>query len=390
MRKRRFRGSKRLGAELRYLRGDRSLAKIEALSKSPAFSDLVTPVTASTLSQIENGASLPSLDTLATLSLIYQVPIQRFLDMVLEERLVEEVDIPAALDEIKTAFKSALEQGRWAEALALAGEGEERAPTAEEAVHWRANRATCMERVGLRNSAILILMECCHSPDTAPRCRFQMFRTLADAMASAGHLTLAAEAAATALELAPADLDPKWKRGLLHTKASLNVQASQESDPPDEKKVRKAIEFLDEARALLGEDEELDRLNLDLLAAVADGLLGDHEVAAKNLERAALEARQNDHRYVETVARANIGILHRRQEQWEEARLALLAAENIAVDEHYVNETFDIYFELYLVEEEENGGGGEYYLKRCQRFYPLVQARTRNVLKFESIMRQRA
>ena len=145
---RKFRGSKRLGAEVRYLRGDRSLARIEQLSRSPAFQDLVTPITASTLSQIENGASLPSLDTLATLSLVYQVPIQRFLDMVLEERLVEDIDgVPSSLDELKSEFKERLTKGLWAEALALAGEGERRAETPQDTVHWRANRATCMERL---------------------------------------------------------------------------------------------------------------------------------------------------------------------------------------------------------------------------------------------------
>ena len=84
-----FTGSKLLGAELRRLRGDRSLAQVSALSRSEPLRQRINPISAPALSQIETGVSFPSLDTLHSLATLYQTPMQQLLDFVVQERVLE-------------------------------------------------------------------------------------------------------------------------------------------------------------------------------------------------------------------------------------------------------------------------------------------------------------
>ena len=126
--KSKFTGSKLLGAELRRLRGDRSLAQISALSRSEPLSERINPISAPALSQIETGVSFPSLDTLHSLATLYQTPMQQLLDFVVQERVLESTDfaLPESHEEVKAAFREAFEGGRWRQAMAHAVRGEER------------------------------------------------------------------------------------------------------------------------------------------------------------------------------------------------------------------------------------------------------------------------
>ena len=156
--KSKFTGSKLLGAELRRLRGDRSLAQISALSRSEPLAERINPISAPALSQIETGVSFPSLDTLHSLATLYQTPMQQLLDFVVQERVLENADfqLPETHEDVKVAFRDAFEGGRWREAMAHAVRGEDLAETASERVGWRANRAICLQQFGLRDDAVQV------------------------------------------------------------------------------------------------------------------------------------------------------------------------------------------------------------------------------------------
>lgn len=83
---RRVTGSKLLGDDLRRRRGHRSLEEIARLSKSAPFSSRVEPIAYSTLSMLERGLTMPSAQSLLTLSVLYQVPSEHFLDLIALER----------------------------------------------------------------------------------------------------------------------------------------------------------------------------------------------------------------------------------------------------------------------------------------------------------------
>src|SRR5512137_2528213 len=82
-------GSLLLGAELKRLRGGRSLEDIAELSRTPPISHHVGPIAAPTLCQLETGTSMPTMQTLYTLSHVYRVSMNRLMGYVTEDRLAQ-------------------------------------------------------------------------------------------------------------------------------------------------------------------------------------------------------------------------------------------------------------------------------------------------------------
>ena len=120
------------------------------------------------------------------------------------------------------------------------------------------------------------------------------------------------------------------------------------------------------------------------LEAVAAG----HHGGAVIAERAAAE--HDVSRCHLVVAELALGRLAREDGRLEESARILLDAEQEAMDQGYVDEAFEAYYELHLVSKEAGDGKHEYYLKRCRRYYPLVQAKTPQVLAYEKLVRSQA
>src|SRR5690242_3028159 len=87
-------GSPMLGAELKRLRGARTLQEIADLSRSPALAGRVLPLTPSALSQFESGQSPPGVEALHALSIVFKVSPQRFYDLIASERETKHVSLP--------------------------------------------------------------------------------------------------------------------------------------------------------------------------------------------------------------------------------------------------------------------------------------------------------
>lgn len=390
--KSKFTGSKLLGAELRKLRGDRSLAQISALSRSEPLSERINPISAPALSQIETGVSFPSLDTLHSLATLYQTPMQQLLDFVVQERVLESTDyrIPESHDEVKAAFRTAFEGGRWREAMAMAVRGEELAETPSERVGWRANRAICLQQFGLRDDAVQMLLACTSDPDAPEDRLYQLHRSLAEALASSGHLSAAAAIAGRALDLAPEDLPRHWRWQLLSTHARLVLMENESREQVDETGVTQALDQIERALTLVPSEQEQARLLLGIQAAIARKLLGARAEANADLDAIRSEARADGQPLASVHAELALGRLAREDERLEEAARVLLEAEQEAMDQGYVDEAFEAYYELHLVSRQAGDGKHEYYLKRCRRYYPLVQAKTPQVLAYEKLARSQA
>ena len=390
--KSKFTGSKLLGAELRRLRGDRSLAQIAELSRCEPLSERISPISAPALSQIETGVSFPSLDTLHSLATLYQTPMQQLLDFVVQERVLESegLDLPEDHEAVKSAFREAFEAGRWRLAMALAVRGEELAGRASERVGWRANRAICMQQFGLRDDAVQIILSCTSDPDASEEHLYQLHRSLAEALASSGHLSAAAAIATRALELAPEDLPRHWRWQLLSTRARLVLLENEARERPLPTAVKEALDQVERALTLVPTEQEQARLLLGIHSAIAWKLLGDRERAAGELEDIRSEARANGQPLAAVLAEIALARLLREDGQLEEAARILQSAEQTAMDESYVDEAFEAYFELHLVSRASGDGRHDYYLKRCRRYYPLVQAKTPQVLAYEKLARSQA
>ena len=120
----RYTGSKLLGEELRRLRGSRSLHDIVRLSQEGPLTSRVQLVSAPSLSQIENGITMPGPEVLYSLSVIYSVSPTRLLHLIVEDKLTREpVELPETREETWQRLGQAFETGDWYQALTLAIHG---------------------------------------------------------------------------------------------------------------------------------------------------------------------------------------------------------------------------------------------------------------------------
>lgn len=385
-----FTGSRLLGAELRRLRGERSLGEISALSRSNPLADRISPISAPALSQIETGVSFPSVDTLHSLATLYQTSVQQLLDVVVQERLVKELDLPDDHDAVKGLFRQAFEAGQWRRAVALAVRGEDLSPTRGQAVAWRANRAICLQQFGLRDHAIQALLGCISDPDAPPDRLYQFYRSLAEALASAGHVGPASAMAARALDLAPADLPAHWRWQLLSTRARLALQEQELLAAVNARAAAEAQAMLAECLPLVPEDQVQARLLLAVQLGIAQNMAGDPAGATARLEGVRTESEQLGQPLAHVSASIALGRLRRERGDLERAERILVAAEQVAVDEGFIDEAFEAYFELHLVARELKNGREGHYLRRCRRYHPLVQARGPHVTAYEKIARVQA
>jgi tetratricopeptide (TPR) repeat protein len=383
-----FTGSKALGRELRRLRGHRSLDQISELSRSPALRDRVSPLGAPTLSQIENGVNFPSLERLYTLSVIYRTPINQLLDVVLQERMLKTARPLGSLGEAELAFGEALNAGQWLEALSVATWGEERAQTPSSATAWRANRGMALLHLGMRQHAIELLQDCANSADIAAETRYQYEAALAEALACGGYLRSALLHAEAAAELAPTELPPERRGHVLHVRAYLLLAANEQVAQPDEREVREAQRLLEQARRLVPLDDAVTAMRIDVQIAAAHGLLGNGVLAARDLKVLATRASGTKLALVRLGAWAALGTLERRRGNVASAVRALEEAGRMAVDAGDASLAFEAYFELYLAVRESDDGKAAYYLRRCDTFFPLVHARTPNVVSYERLRRE--
>jgi tetratricopeptide (TPR) repeat protein len=384
-----YTGSRLLGQELRRLRGTRTLGQICALSHAPPLSEHCASIAEPTLSQVERGISMPTLESMYTLSVIYRVSMQQLQGLVVEERLARDIAVPDTLDEVRDRFDSVFRSGDWYASLALAIRGERLADTETRRVGWRVNRAMAMERLGMRQEALFILLECAHSPDLDPQFRFFAHRALASAYTSCGFLDAAAESARLALELVPREVPPPLLVALLYSRARLLQYQYEEAAagvPVGTNFLEEADELLSRATLLTRPESIQDGLILGLLKARGRALRGEITVAEASFLAVRAAARAGGNSWHAMVADSALGSLYRRSNRPTEARQHLESAEMVARGGGYVDEAFEVGFELHLLAvEAEDRRAAASYLRQCWRLYPLLAGRTPTVRAFERL-----
>jgi tetratricopeptide (TPR) repeat protein len=383
-----YTGSRALAAELRRLRGTRTLDEISALTKSGPLAGRIKPVSPASLCQTEKAQNMPTLETLHALAAVYRVNPQRLYNLIVEDRLIGPLTPPETLEATHALFKEAMKIGRWAEALGLAAHAERLAPVGAARVAWRANRAACLSKQGMRDEAIVMLQECADDPRVDPDVRHRIFVNLASVYADAGLPTPAAEAARLALETAPADARTDAQVQLLRSRASHVLWLVDAGLSRDERSLREALSDLDRARALTPDEDIPVRLGIEVEKAVAHRFLGNEVLAAHELQRVVTAATQAGLPRLQMHALANIGMLRSAQRRWVEAEKALRQAEPLALELEEIDAAFAINFELHQVAVGAGAPSSKrrHYLKRCQRYHPLVSRRSLSVQRYEELV----
>lgn len=380
-------GSRLLGAELRRLRGARSLQEIAELSRSPALTGRVLPVTPSALSQYESGLSAPGVEALHALSLLYRVSPQRFYDLIASEREGRSLRLPDTSDDTLVAYNTALRESRWQVAVALALQGETLAETPTERVVWRARRGSCLAYTGRNDEAILVLTESLNSPHLGQHRRFQVLRNLADVHAIAGYMHSAVDCARQAMLLCPPDVSDSTRAAVIAGLVSALLAKQNVQDEADQGEVSEALRLIAEARMLRLDGDPHWDLFLDLNHALTLQFQGNPLMAARQFASVARRAAAAREERLRMVSLLNLGMLRHQQGRVDQAERHLLRALTGALQLGQVNETFEIYVELMAIARETGSSQYAHYFERCRHYYPLVKARTPNMVRFEEMER---
>lgn len=379
-------GSRLLGEELRKLRGPRTLKYIAQLSRSKAFAPFCTPVSAPTLSQIENGIGMPTVATLYTLGLIYRVSLTTLQGYLIEERVTKGVAAPSSLEEASAKYGDALRAGHWYDALTLAIQAERMAPTTASRHVWQGNRAIAMQRLGMRDQATWILMNVAESAEITPLQRFHVLRNLADCLASGGLYVEARERCAQALAAAPAELPPEQRARVLLTWARYYILHFEHGCGAGEDDLVAALDRLGEARQAVPRSDTRFHLLCDLHEALVENFQGCDEQAAHRLEEVARQAEASGNDRLVLSATLNLGAIRRQQGKVSTALPLLEEASTMAVALGQGDEIFEAQFELYQLHEALGARKeARKCLLACRRHFPLVTFRTPNVERFASL-----
>lgn len=376
-----FTGSRLLGEELRRMRGGRSLKDVTQLAQSRLAVHGFRGVSTGTLSDIENGKSLPNVESIFALSVLYQIPPSRLLHFLLEESLLSQVELPGDLDQTREKLASALQSCRWTEALALAVSGLRSAVAPQQALSWRVNRALALEGLGMRSDAVAELMDCLDTPALDAMRRHLIHRELARIHAIGGRLEMAEVHARTAGRLLPATAPGLLHARALQTEAQLILARFDRGALLDETELARASSLLREARQLLPPDPTRDHAVITLLEACVLIQGGKQKEARASLTGILKSARAVGDGTTVMAALIKLAEVDAAQGRASAARASLQEAEALAVSDKIVDELFIILFRLSELAEAEEARG--HYLRRCEKIYPLVQRRCREIEEFE-------
>jgi tetratricopeptide (TPR) repeat protein len=383
-------GSVLLGQELRRLRGGRTLREIAQLTKSPPLVNHVATVSEAGLCEIESGKTMPTLQTMHALSVIYKTSMSQLMAYVTEEKVAAASNVGDRSPEgLAAEFATLLAAHEWPRALAVAIAAEQIVKDEARQVAWRANRASCLSRMGQHDEALALLTRCSESNALSDRQRLELLHNLAGSHHNAGHLRTAASVAKEALELsarceAPASL----QASLELSRATMLIEAEMARHPQaDERRVREAQRLLESAAASWSVSDVAGLNWLAIAKARAHFCLGNLLMAERDLARVIDTATALRDNSVAAFAMLSLATVRERQARGDEAasllERALMAAQAAAEPDLM----FEASFRLFLHHRTGRPGLATTHLRRCGEIFPLISACTYWPRQYENFQR---
>lgn len=376
-----FTGSKLLGEELRRLRGGRRLDDVVEMGRARLVPYGFKSVAASTLSEIENGRTLPNVESVFALSILYQVPTSRFLHLLLAENLLDEMTAPETPEELRAAYTAAVHGQRPTEALALATHALKIAAPGWETLRWRLNRATAIERLGMRWDAIAEMQEALDHRDLPTDKRYSVHFELSRMHDSAGQFSLAEMHLQRAVDLAPPELEADRRAALLRLQVRLLLTRAVWGQSLTDAALEDATRALFEAESLCPSSAPVDRLGFVSLQGQLALHRREHRKAKVLYSSLLVEARSLQLPLRQVEALHGLAELQR-ADQSDRAQKLLLEAAELAVEHNFVESAFITYFELHRFAQSPEQR--DLFLRKCRRLYPLVQSSHPSVRAFEA------
>lgn len=383
-------GSKRLGEELRRLRGTRTLREVCEIARTPPLRGHIVPLSEAGICEIETGKSMPSMQTMLALATVYRTSIGQLSAYITEERLAGDTWSGASYDELAPTFTELMGRGDWHAAVSVAWHAEQLASSPREAMRWRANRASCMGHLGLREQAIQLLTECSEEADLRFDQRLAVVHNLAAAHVASGNLRTADVLAADAVRQARMHSDTPGHGlvALLVLRANILLEQF-EAGLTDERGVREALRLLDEATGAWPQEDVAGRSRLNLLQAQANLFLGNAPIASREASCLLDEAKSAGDRHLQARCWMLLADTAAVRGDARGLMTSLSAAHEIGVELGDVDITFASAYRLFKAHRATRPGTATKYWKVTTATFPLISARTPLAREYEAAARAR-
>jgi len=374
------RGCRLLGMDLRRRRGERSLREVARLSGSLPCAGHVSPIPPSSLHQIEQGLRLPNVEQMRTLSLLYNVPVQRLyalLEADGEEGGLDAVEGFLALRERADLLRR---MDRPCAYLTCLQQCEETAEGTATFVWVRRARALALREQGQGEEAAGLLLDLLSRDGVPEEELASIWLEASEAYEGLGNLEVAEAAARRGLErVLRCD---EWTRSRLDAALGRILRRTARRDG-DVRSAREAVRRLERAMetiACVGLTEEVGRLETELgLAHLAaeDRLLG-----FEMLRRALATCLRPGGRRHLAFAHKAMGEALLEGGEAERARHHLRKAETLAAGGRLPDLQFQSVV-LLCEAEEALGGRPAAMLRRARGLLPWLRVPTPERERFE-------
>ena len=404
-------GSKLLGQDLRKRRGHRSLEEIARISRSSPFSDRVEPIAYSTLSMLERGLTMPSAQSLLSLSVVYQVPVQQYLDLIALERYHARKpgDVDAAVLELEIVEH--LRGGSYGEAYAKtlqcldiisSGATSSDAAVADgSAIEPKTRKGQlaavriyggiALWKLGWLSQAEAAFRDIVDDAGIPPQLRGWAYQNLVEVERTQGRLSSAHAYARDGLDLAQ-HVGGERLQGTFHaTLANLKRDLAEQAEDATvaNKLVDDALRHHAKAQALARQCGDDFLLSNDLLnEGVTLALAGKSALARQRLEQGMVIAENNGYGRLRAFGWLERGKLMLAADTPDRAREFLWRAEQEAAAVEATDLLFLTYFYL-LKTAEAFGDETQHAYRKCISLKSLQQGRCRELVEFETLQSRR-
>jgi tetratricopeptide (TPR) repeat protein len=181
-------------------------------------------------------------------------------------------------------------------------------------------------------------------------------------------------------------MDEIAQLGFLQARIRILLAPAEFEETVDERSLHEVLKLVARSRTV-GLSQHVDSW-FDLYEAMAREHLGNHLFAAKryaDLESTGLAAGTPD---VALGAVLNLGRLRRGQQKTAQAIACFERAASLASDLNVADAAFDAHWALFQLAASDVDRAS-LHMRRCERFYPLVTARTPRLRQFEGARGQR-
>jgi tetratricopeptide (TPR) repeat protein len=361
----------------------------------------VEPIAYSTLSMLERGLTMPSAQSLLTLSTLYQVPAQQLLDLIALERYDERKPATDALAQLEHELASDLRTGAYADAYAKSlrclelcsnGAGSpDPARRRNQVAATKVYSGIALWKLGWLAQSSATFRDVVDDLGVSDELRGWAYQNLVEVERSLGRLASSHAYARDGLDLAQRVRSDRLQGTFHGTLANLKRDLAEVATDTAVSSALLAEALAHHARAQhlahqAGDDFLLasDVLNEGVTLAV----LGDAARAFERFDRAQRLAEQGSFGRLHAVVHLERGRLERRTGALERARELLWKAETLATEVEASDVQFRACFQLLKVSEALGEDGKPAY-RRCLSLKSFQQGRFPELAEFEELQAQR-